>query len=93
MKSLVSIYNYGNYSSSNYGSSRAVVVGDLTLYFSYQTVVAFEDNKTNQFVICENKWSSTTGRHLNWISRDKNIRVPYEEFQEKLEKTLLNYDL
>lgn len=28
----VRIFNYGNYSSSNYGSCRAVEIGDLTLW-------------------------------------------------------------
>lgn len=49
-----------------------------TFYVSYQTVVAF--NTGDGLVICENVWSQTTGRHLNWIDRDHSRRLPYEEF-------------
>ena len=35
-------WNYGNYSSNNYGAhSLAFQLGDVTVYFSYETPVAF----------------------------------------------------
>lgn len=87
----VEIWNYGDYSSSNYGSSRAVRIGNLTLYFSYRTVVAFNDN--NNFWISKNVWSNTTGRHLNCINRNKSIRIDYEEFKVKLNECLKRHGL
>lgn len=45
-KSQISVSNYGNYSSNNYGSSRLVTIGELDFYFSYDTVIAFRSPKT-----------------------------------------------
>lgn len=64
-----------------------VEVGNLDLYFSYETVVAFRSPKTG-LVISENVWSSTTGKHLNWINPDKDRRVKHEEFEKLLKETL-----
>lgn len=58
-------------------------VGQLDLYFSYETVVAFRAPKTG-LVVSENVWSSTTGKHLNWICPDKSRRVSNEEFEKQL---------
>jgi hypothetical protein len=82
----VSIGNYGNYSSDNYGSSRYVTIGSLTLYFSYKTVIAFEN--ISGLTICQNDWGTTTGKHLNSISTDKSKRIPYAQFKELLDKVL-----
>jgi hypothetical protein len=92
LNTLVKTWNYGNYSSSNYGSSRAVKVGTLTLYFSYETIIAFHSRKDG-LVVSENNWSRTTGKHLNWIQRDKDSRIDYCEFQEKLEENLAEHGL
>jgi hypothetical protein len=86
----VSLSNYGNYSSDNYGSCRKVTIGDVELYFSYDTVVAFYDHG---LVIRQNDWSTTTGRHLNWINPDKSIRISGEEFEKRLEKFLKKHKL
>lgn len=88
----VSIENYGNYSSDNYGSCRAVTIGWLKLYFSYSTVIAYSESKDG-LVIRENDWSTTTGRHLNCIDPDHKIRIPSAEFEAKLEKCLKRYKL
>ncbi len=88
----VSIFNYGQYSSQNYGSSRAVTIGDLTLYFSYDTVVAFRDVDTG-LVISENIWSTTTGKHLNAINPNKKLRIPREQFKVKLGEVLKKHNL
>lgn len=79
---MVRVWNYGNYSSDNYGSSVGVTIGSLDLYFSYQTVVAF-GGKTG-FHIRENRWGPTTGKHLNWISDDKSIREEGSKFEKNL---------
>jgi len=59
-----------------------VIIGDLELYFSYETLVAFQSPETG-LVVSENVWSTTTGRHLNEIHPNKDIRIPYEEFHKK----------
>ena len=34
--------------------------------------------------IRENVWSTTTGKHLNWINKDHSIRVDSDKFNELL---------
>ena len=87
----ISMGNYGDYSSNNYGTSRYVTIGQLTLYFSYETIIAFKEG--SNFTIIKNYWRKVTGRHLNCLDRDKSIRLSQEEFKEKLWKTLQKYNL
>lgn len=76
---LPTISNYGKYSSDNYGAhTLRVDIAGVTVWFSYQTPVAFRVG--NQMVISENIWGRTTGKHLNWIS-DRSERVSHEEFE------------
>lgn len=64
-----------------------VTVGDLSVYFSYQTPIAFYTPKTGR-VVRQNDWSTTTGKHLNHCdggSADaKRLRLPSNEFTDKL---------
>lgn len=79
---LPEIKTYGNYSSDNYGAHcLRVDVGPLTVWFSYRTPIAFHVNGS-QRVIRENSWGITTGKHLNWIDKDKKKRVSGEEFEK-----------
>ena len=80
--------SYGNYSSDNYGAhSLEFTIGVLTVYFSYQTPVAFCVSPLG-LLVRENEWGSTTGKHLNTIDgggkEAKKRRVPGPEFEEKL---------
>jgi hypothetical protein len=67
-------------------------VGNMTLYFSYDTVIAFSSPKTG-LVIRKNDWSTTTGKHLNAINPDKKVRINGEEFEQRLEELLQSYEL
>lgn len=67
-----------------------VSVNGLTLWFSYQTVIAYQT--TGNIQVCENVWSKTTGKHLNYLC-DKSQRLPYETFQQGLKDTLTAYGL
>lgn len=87
MNSYVSIWNYANRGEK----ARAVRIGKLTLYFSYETVIAFEDGF--EFHIAQNRWGRTTGGHLNSINGDKSIREEQSEFRENLYKVLKKYGL
>ena len=60
-------------------------VNGLTLYFSYQTLIAIDN------LISVNNWSVSTARHLFWINPDKNIRV--NDFDEQARKILKDNDL
>ena len=91
-KTDIRISNYMDYSSNNYGSSRAVYIGSLTLYFSYDTVIAFSSPKTD-LVIRVNDWSVTTGKHLNAINTNKKIRIDGEEFEKQLDTLMASYKL
>jgi hypothetical protein len=86
-------WNYGDYSSNNYGAhSMAVEIGNLSLYFSYDTVVAFSTLGTG-LVVSQNDWGSTTGKHLNRIGDNKSLRIPRAEFVTKLDAMLKEHNL
>lgn len=78
---MTKLINYkANFNQVNIGNN-------LTIYFSYETPIAFYDN--GKLIISENIWSSTTGKHLNDINRDKSIRINNTEFNERF-KMFLN---
>jgi len=81
--------SYGDYSSENYGAhSIEMTIKGMTLYFSYQTVVAFRNARGYELVISKNVWGTTTGRHLNWINPDHKIRIENKEFEKKLQEVI-----
>ena len=81
---LPKISSYGQYDNSNYGAHTLKVdLGDIEFYYSYETIVAYADTK-DHLVCCENVWTNTTGKHLNWIMPDKKSRTKSDKFQEML---------
>lgn len=81
---LPEISNYGEYNSDNYGAHTLKVwLPNITIWYSYHTVVAFRTAK-HGFVISENIWGTTTGKHLNWINPNKGDRVPYDQYCDLL---------
>lgn len=78
------IRTYGDYKSDNYGAhSLQVTFGSLTVYFSYDTPVAFQT--PGRRVVRQNEWKTTTGKHLNWIDGgDKKGRVSGDQFEAAL---------
>ena len=58
----------------------------LTLYFSYNTLVAYFGLKG--WTVCKNVWSNTTARHLYKINPNKTIRIEHNDFMKKAEKDL-----
>tara|TARA_B100001113_G_C21112414_1_gene623847 strand:- start:690 stop:1007 length:318 start_codon:yes stop_codon:yes gene_type:complete len=81
-----SITSYGEYSNSNYGAHcmRVNLENGDSLYYSYRTLIAFTYD-CNLYV-SENCFSSTTGRHLNFIDSDKSKRLKREEFESLFDK-------
>ena len=98
---LPTLRNYGDYSNSNYGAhcmrvdipaSRNGKSG-ITLYFSYDTLVAFrgETKKGSSLYVHTNDWGTTTGKHLNWIDGgDKESRLSDKEFEKLYKQALKN---
>ena len=82
---IVRKWNYGNYSNDNYGSHSMAFRDNFnnSYYFSYDTLVAFYDDEG--LCIRENIWGPTTGKHLNWINKDKSIRVGSDIFEARLQ--------
>jgi hypothetical protein len=93
MNQLPQISPYGNYSNSNYGTHALEVnVGSLTLYFSYQTIVAFCGD--NGLKVRRNDWGPTTGKHLNAIDGgDKKTRLSSDDFEAELLAVLAAHNL
>ena len=85
------IGTYGNYSyntSQSYVKSRASKwsANGVIFYKSYDTIIAFK-TMDNLLKVCENCWSSTTGKHLNWLDGgNKKNRLDRETFQKELAK-------
>lgn len=81
---LPRISNYGHYESDNYGAHTLLVdLGEIEFYYSYKTIVAYQDVQDG-LVVSENVWGVTTGKHLNWINDNKKHRVKNQEFEEML---------
>lgn len=82
----VKYWNYGNYSSDNYGAHTLAFedANGNTYWFSYETLVAFRIN--GEFHISKNYWGTTTGKHLNWINDNKKIREDEETFNANYER-------
>ena len=80
------IRSYGEYSNSNYGAHcmKVNLENNDSLYYSYNTLIAFTYDC--KLYISENCWGSTTGKHLNFINRDKSIRLDREEFESLFDK-------
>lgn len=66
-----------------------VSIGDLTLYYSYNTIVGF--NYKGELTLIENIYSRTTSRDLNLI--DRGNRVNLEVFKIRLRKLLYRLGL
>ncbi len=66
-----------------------VSFGDLTLYYSYNTIVGF--NYKGELTLIDNIYSRTTSRDLNLI--DRGNRVSLEVFKIRLRKLLYRLGL
>ena len=80
----VNKWNYGEYSSNNYGVHTLGFTDNNgnDFYFSYETLVAFRHN--GKLYVHSNKWGNTTGKHLNLIDGgNKKERLNDEEFKQK----------
>jgi len=83
---------YADYSSANYGiNALRFCLPGIDLFFSYRTIIAYRDCQDG-LVVCENAWTTTTGKHLNSIDGgDKKSRKKYEEFHKMLKEALARH--
>lgn len=72
-----------------------VTLGGITIWFSYETPIAFQgalhrsDIIRYRKTVRENEWGPTTGKHLNFVDHgDKYNRVTGEEFMRRLEHAI-----
>jgi len=66
---------------------KQVIIGNLEIWFSYKTPVAFRYHGSMK--ISENLWGGTTGKHLNWLDGgNKEGRMPRREFEDALQIVL-----
>ena len=61
-----------------------VTIGETDYVFSYRTIIGFRTWGSGGWILRENVWSSTTGRHLNYLSEDKRSRLSADEFARTL---------
>jgi len=85
IQELPSYQTYGRYASDNYGThALQFFLPGITIWFSYQTPVAFMVIGSPKMVR-QNEWGPTTGKHLNWIDGGNRAgRLPGEEFERLL---------
>lgn len=91
MRQLPTVRSYGHYQGQNYGvNALHVTIGDLELFYSYDTIIAFACHAVDggQVVVCQNLYSTTTGKHLNAICTNKKTRLPHEAFMAQLRSAL-----
>jgi hypothetical protein len=53
-------------------------------WISYQTVIAFDGPGTGGLRIIRNYWGPTTGKHLNYVDEDKDLRLDSDTFHALL---------
>jgi len=70
-----------------------VVIGlpDCDLAFSYETLIGVKTYldpqlgsqayRFRQWLLAENTWGPTTGKHLNYLDEDRTARVPQKEVE------------
>jgi hypothetical protein len=68
-----------------------VFVNDFCFWFSYETIVAYR-SPNGQIVCSENKWTKTTGKHLNEIEPNKDKRIDPKQFEDIVEKLQIEFN-
>ena len=68
-----------------------VMEDGMKVFYSYSTPVAFQPKNTADVIVCENVWSITTAKHLNWIEDwagypRKQNRLKRDEFKKAFDQ-------
>jgi len=78
-------HRFGIYIHPINNNCLGVEIGDLTVYFSYRTPIAFKIKPKKKY-ICENIWGKTTEKHMAYIKagQTNTIELKRDDFKEKL---------
>jgi hypothetical protein len=91
LRELPRVESYGTpHKTKHYGNLdtlKVTIPEVITLFYSYQTIIAYRDVEDG-FVMSQNIWGSLTGGHMNLLSGDKKLRIPHEEFEIKLQAAM-----
>lgn len=82
---------YGISHPLNTANFTIVTTPGVRLAFSYDTLIGFYTGAENMWgwIVRENAWGPTTGKHLNWLQSDKKERLNEVDFNLKfMEATL-----
>jgi len=74
------------YFGKNKANFTRVDLNTMTIWFSYKTAIGFMYK--GEKVVRENDWSTTTGKHLNYIEPDHKARISGQLFEKKLNEAL-----
>lgn len=64
-----------------------ITIGNLVLVFSYETCVAYH-SPSEGWVVSENVWSKTTGKHINQEVPQGAPRISHDEFTARLREAM-----
>ena len=82
------IPTYSNYNPKSDNGNTACFTDSFgsRFYFSYTALVAYK-KLGEKMVVCQNRWGSTTGKHLNWIDGGNQAeRLRDEDFNNKFKR-------
>lgn len=63
------------------GKLTKVIVSDVTVWYSYETCIAFKVGGDDP-VVRDNEWSTTTAKHLNQVDDGIGLRVDSATFEK-----------
>lgn len=84
---MISITSYYGESASAENNAKVIKIDGISLYFSYETLVAVNTGKVLKVI--QNYWGPTTGKHLNNIDggtkEAKDARLSQDDFNQFVE--------
>lgn len=81
MKTSFSFYN-----KDTGRNAPLLTINGVRFYFSYNTLIAVCYG--GKWGISKNRWTKTTGKHLNWIDDTRSNRLEEKAFNEEVEKAM-----
>lgn len=83
----IKLRSYCGNSPSAQSNAKCVEIGDVELYFSYETIVGLRYR--GRTVVTQNTWGPTTGKHLNAIDGgNKADRVTMTELLAEIDTAI-----
>jgi hypothetical protein len=65
-----------------------VMIGNFVLYFHYNMPIAFKDEDNKLIITRNEKGATSIGRALNSLDRNKDVRISWNDFYNKLLKRM-----